>query len=144
MIHTIATRTNAKPTSSTPHHLGQDCGSLTKAATTGNAHDMKNNTAVPTVTRRWMGMLMVPTLKCIIFQFHLMGHSVFRLPVPTRMEFPCFEVIGRRKGTAFWPTPVKSNGDVLFQFAFKLRLTTQGQPVIRRTRSVSAAKCSGS
>src|SRR5262249_37915456 len=45
-------RTKAMPTSSTPHHLGQDSLSLTKPATTGNAVEMQNTIAAVTASER--------------------------------------------------------------------------------------------
>src|SRR5262245_20420296 len=42
MTNTRITRMNAMPTSSAPHHFGQDLVSLTKAATAGNTDDIKN------------------------------------------------------------------------------------------------------
>src|SRR5215475_3881835 len=45
-------RTKAMPTSSTPHHLGQDFVSLTKPATTGNAVEMQNTIAAVTASER--------------------------------------------------------------------------------------------
>src|SRR5215475_2318477 len=45
-------RTKAMPTSSAPHHLGQDTVSLTKPATTGNAVEMQNTIAAVTASER--------------------------------------------------------------------------------------------
>src|SRR5262245_16136636 len=45
-------RTKAMPTSSAPHHLGQDSLSLTKAATKGNAVEMQNTIAAVTARER--------------------------------------------------------------------------------------------
>src|SRR5215475_2205382 len=67
-------RTKAMPTSSTPHHLGQDSLSLTKPATTGNAVETQNTIAAVTASERrqsargyvvrGVGLVFAPWLVC--------------------------------------------------------------------------------